>query len=334
MLPCGAVVMGDVDVRHVCKICYVSSSHKPNPTLTPENKAAYAENGPKCSVCRQGWAPIRVARDGGPSGGRWVRIRPRPKISAITEFQMCKNMQGGRVDCPRGLDCSYAHSRVELSLWNAERRQEPRPAPPITGPHQYQLCKHMQSAGNCPYGLRCTFAHSEEEYHEWLRNIPASPAGGLPAGGIPPSSSATVGSFRCDICCLTCTSKRQLDDHFSGSKHRERFLQLQSGPPQTGPNISPGPSANFLPSVGRLDMSGVRKKPSLSFQIMGFKMCMHVQANRRCIYGDFCTFAHSTEELQAWNRQLSRPAFHPSHHTVPQNIVRYQAPPPPPQHGG
>lgn len=327
------MAMADVDVRQVCKICYGSSSHKPNPTLTPESKAVFDGTGSsrKCSVCRQGWAPIKVARDTGPTGGRWVRIRLRPKISPNTEFQMCKNMQGARGDCPRGLDCSYAHYRVELDLWNAERKLEPRPAPPITGPYQYQLCKHMQGMGSCPYGQRCTFAHSEEEYHEWLRNMPsvATTQAGMvlqmPLGSIPIASGSAfvpVGSFRCDTCGLTCTGKKQLDDHFAGGKHRERMLQSHGGSSQGGPDLPPGPPP---PSVNQHDLCGIRKRPLLSFQIVGFKMCMHVQANRRCIYGDYCTFAHSNEELQVWNRQLNTLTF--PHH-FPQNIVHYQAPPP------
>ena len=352
------------DVRQVCRICYVTSSHKPNPTLTPESKIVVdgsLQSQKKCTVCRMEWAPIRVAREtsGVPAGGRWVRIRPRPKISPNTEFQMCKNVQGGRGDCPRGLDCSYAHWKVELGLWNSEREREPRPAPPITGPYQYQMCKHIQSLGTCPYGQRCTFAHSEEELREWLRSMPPGSPAASPAGPGPVGALAVVGSgafppggggvYSCDICNLTCTSRKQLDDHFSGSKHRIQQLQMQGAHPQ-GPNMqgpqppNSGVQGTRPPVVQGLppsapsqpDLRGVRRKPLLSFQITGFKMCMHVQASRRCIYGEYCTFAHSNEELQVWNRQLGVPAApFPSHHQQgpPQNIVRYQTAAPPP-HGG
>lgn len=326
--------MTDVDVRQVCKICYVSSSHKPSPTLTPESKAVFDGSSKKCSVCRQGWAPIKIARDTSPAGGRWVRIRPRPKISASTEFQMCKNMQGGRGDCPRGLDCSYAHYRVELALWNAERKLEPRPAPPITGPYQYQLCKNMQNVGTCSYGQRCTFAHSEEEYQEWLRSIHQTAPGQqviqIPIGGMPVSSASAfvpVSSYRCDICSLTCTSRKQLEDHLAGSKHRERILQFQGVPFSSVPDLPPGHPVSL--AVNQHEQITIRKRPLLSFQIMGFKMCMHIQANRRCIYGDFCTFAHSNEELQMWNRQLNTSSVsYPHLQSLPQNIMRFhpQAP--------
>lgn len=331
-------MMTDIDVKQVCKICYGSSSHKPNPTLTPESKAVFDGSSKKCSVCRQGWAPIKVAKDLGPAGGRWVRIRPRPKISANTEFQMCKNMQGIRGECPRSLDCSYAHNRVELALWNAERKLEPRPAPPITGPYQYQLCKNIQTIGSCSYGQRCTFAHSEEEYHEWLRSIhqtvPGQQVVQMPIGGtVLPSAFVPVGSYRCDICSLTCTSRKQLEDHFAGIKHRERIFQMQGGPLPSGSDLTPGPPV----SLNQNDLRTVRKRPLLSFQIMGFKMCMHIQANRRCIYGDFCTFAHSNEELQMWNRQLTTSAVaFPHLQSLPPNMMHFHpqtATPQPPVQG-
>ena len=83
--------------REVCKICFGSTSHKPNPTLTPESKATFdvSTEKRKCSVCRQEWAPIRVAKEIGQGVGahRWVRIRPKPKIPANIDFQICKNVQ-------------------------------------------------------------------------------------------------------------------------------------------------------------------------------------------------------------------------------------------------
>ena len=298
--------------RIVCKICYASSSHKPSPTLTPENKTISEGGTRKCSVCHQGWAPIRVAKD----GGRWVRIRPRPRIGPSTEFQMCKNVQGGRVECPRGLDCSYAHSRTELGAWNAERKQEPRPAPAISA--QYQFCKHIQGGGGCPYGQRCTFAHTEEELQEWLRVV--GPRG--PAPSPAPSWFGGVGgvSLRCDLCVLSCTSRKQLEDHLAGAKHRDRLLQLGEDDPHPAHTATPSHPHTL-----------VRRKPLLSFHIVGFKMCMHVVAGRRCVYGEYCTFAHSNEELQEWNRLLATPTSLPvNYRALPQ---RHHSPSSPPLTG-
>ena len=286
------------DTREVCKICFRSTSHKPNPTLTPESKASVDPGGKrkKCSACHQEWAPIRVAKELGGGPTKWVRIRPRPKIPASIDFQICKNIQG-KVECPKGQDCSYAHSRIELQLWNKDRDKEPRPAPHINGPYQYTLCKHMINAGACPYTQRCTFAHSEEELASWLRV-----QGQVTTNGVYTGAGYLLGSgneFRCEICNLSCTSKKQLDDHMSGSKHKQQVAVRSSG--GFSSYIASTPAQN----VGR-NLS-LRRRPLLSFPIHGYKLCMHNQAGRRCVYGDYCTFAHSQPELEEWNRQLKEP---------------------------
>ena len=303
------------EIREVCKICYNSSSHKANPILTPFSRTTYdaATRLQTCPVCRQEWAPIRICREP-PISPRWMKIRPRPKIPATIDFQMCKNVNS-KIECPKGQDCSFAHSQAELTSWNRERQNEPRPAPQITGPYQYQLCKHMLNTGTCPYGQRCTFAHSDEELEGWLK-LQAGPAA-LPNGNyIHPTpvtaamhmytmnAAGMVTEYRCDVCNLNCTSKRQLDDHLSGSKHKQmlatKALEADNNPVQQQQQGGHG-------AVGRGGGGGVggriRRRPTLSFPINGYKMCMHVQSGRRCVYGDYCTFAHSQVSLS--------PDYHP-----------------------
>ncbi len=291
------------ETREVCKICFASTSHKPTPTLTPESKASIdkVSKKKKCLACHQEWAPIRVSKEVGAGSTKWVRIRPRPKIPANIDFQICKNIQG-KVECPKGHDCSYAHSRIELLLWNKDREREPRTAPQINGPYQYTLCKHMLNTGNCPYGQRCTFAHSEEELENWLR-APAgqqmSQNGGYAGGGqqFPPVGvGAGMIEYRCDTCNLSCTSRKQLEDHFSGSRHKQ---QMSSKGLPMHPYHHPPPAQ----STGSRRVI-VRRRPLLSFPINGYKLCLHSHPGRRCIYGEYCTFAHSQYELEEWNRQL------------------------------
>ena len=304
--------------REVCKICFGSTSHKPNPTLTPESKATYDASSKKhkCGVCRQEWAPIRVTREVGLAGPtRWVRIRPRPKIPANIDFQVCKNVQQGKGECMKGQDCSYAHSRAELQLWNREREKEPRPAPSISGPYQYQLCKHMLGNGVCPYGQRCTFAHSDEELQSWLQVQAGVQQAENSAFQQAMGAALSTVEFRCDICNLNCTSRKQLDDHISGTKHKQ---QVASRALHDYHNPTPAQS------MGRRGRN-MRRRPLLSFPINGYKLCLHTQAGRRCIYGDYCTFAHSQIELEEWNRQL-RLASAPR---VGGGIARFQAPAPP-----
>ena len=284
------------ETREVCKICFNSSSHKPSPILTPFNKTTYdaATQQQTCPVCRQEWAPIRICRE---PNQRWLRIRPRPKIPSNIDFQMCKNVNS-KMECPKGQDCSFAHSQAELASWNRERQNEPRPAPQISGPYQYQLCKHMLNTGTCPYGQRCTFAHSDEELEGWLK-VQAGPPPVIPNGNyIHPSAAVAamhmyamgaaagmITEYRCDVCDLNCTSKRQLDDHLSGSKHKQ---MLAAKALHAYNNPTPAQQ-----SMGRGMGGRIRRRPTLSFPINGYKMCMHVQSGRRCVYGDYCTFAHS-----------------------------------------
>ena len=273
-----------MEPREVCKICYNSTSHKPNPTLTFEPKVSSSDQQKTCLVCRQEWAPIRVAKELGSS--RWVRIRPRPKLQIHIDFMMCKNLNS-RKECPRGQDCSYAHSKAELWTWNQERQKEPRPAPHINGSYQYQLCKYILKSGNCPYGVKCTFAHNEEELQCWLK------VQGPMADS--PRFNSTYGYYRCNVCQLKCNGKKQLEEHINISGHR------QGG---TIPllNRQQAPNSNFR----RTSIGQTRPRPMLSFQVAGYRLCVHVQNGRRCLYGDYCTFAHSQSELDEWNQEIQK----------------------------
>jgi len=267
--------------REVCKICFGSTSHKANPTLTPESKATFdvSTEKRKCSVCRQEWAPIRVAKEIGQGVGahRWVRIRPKPKIPANIDFQICKKVQS-RTECPKGQDCSYAHSRVELLSWNKERQDKLRPAPhkPRPVPHNgpYQLCKRMQNTGRCQYGQQCNFAHSEEELRSWL-SVQAGTSKGPNTKAVMGGTLVGLDFFQCDECNFLCTSKKQLDDHISESKHKQQVEAHTLQP------YDPTPA----PSMWRT--SSVRRRPLLSFPLSGYKLCSHIQAGRQCIYGEF-----------------------------------------------
>lgn len=295
-----------MEPREVCKICYNSTSHKPSPTLTyePKEDSDSDDSGVKsCSVCHQEWAPIRVAKELGSS--RWVRIRPRPKLLSYIDFMMCKNLKS-RNECPKGQECSYAHSQAELWAWNQERQKEPRPAPHINGSYQYQFCKYISKSGNCPYGVKCTFAHTEEELQSWLKV--QGVVGGGSASAVPPRSSSSSsnygsgGGYRCNVCQLKCNSKKQLEDHINSSRHRQYYTGSGGGSYSRQQHSRPITSSSQT----------TRPRPTLSFHITGFRLCVHIQNGRRCIYGDYCTFAHSEAELDTWNQQGQRTRTQPN----------------------
>lgn len=285
-------------MSEVCKICFNSSSHKANPTLTPEAKAVIDSTTKKktCPSCKQLWNGLRVSRDA--ELNKWVAIRPRPKILQHIDYQLCASVPR-KVICPKGqAGCTFAHSKIELLAWNKERWKEPRPRPPANmGLHQFQLCKHVTTEGNCPYGQRCTFAHSEEELQVWVYGSLDKSSALLPT---PTSLQQSVSEFYCRACDLYCTSQRQLDEHQSGAKHNHVVAATSRNLPYRPvqlPHVSMPPPPAPIPSVI------LRPRPN-RFPIHGYRICSSVASGRRCFYGDACSFAHSQMELDAWNQEL------------------------------
>ena len=288
-------------MSEVCKICFNSSSHKANPTLTPEAKAVMdpATKKKTCPSCKQSWNGLQVSRD--LELNKWVAIRPRPKILPHIDYQLCASVQR-KASCQKGQGlCTFAHSKVELLAWNKERWKEarPRPAAP-SGAHQYQLCKHVLTEGNCPYGQRCTFAHSEEELRIWVYGSLEKSAALLPT---PSPVQAPVSEFSCRACDVYCTSQRQLEEHQSGARHHQVVAATSRNlayHPMPLPRMPVPPPPTAAPAMSGLI---VRPRPN-RFPMHGYRICSSVASGRRCFYGDACSFAHSQMELDAWNQDL------------------------------
>ena len=132
---CETAVSTIMETFDVCKICYNFTSNKANPTLTLTAKVGSIDCTPSCPSCKQEWITQTVAKD--PDTRKWVAIRPRPKIDPKIHYRLCVSTQR-KQPCQKGP--LYAHSRTELILWNKTRLQQPRPAPMLTGPYQFQLC--------------------------------------------------------------------------------------------------------------------------------------------------------------------------------------------------
>lgn len=287
-------------MSEVCKICFNSSSHKTNPTLTPESKAIIDPSTKEktCPSCKQVWNGLQVAKDR--ELNKWVPIRPRPKISPFIDYQLCASVQR-KINCPKGqAGCTYAHSKAELLSWNKDRwKEEARPVPSANaGPYQYQLCKHVMTEGICPYGQRCTFAHSEEELQTWIHGykIENPP----PALLSQPPLQLSMQEFCCRACDLRCTSHKQLEEHLSGTKHKQtvasRVLPYQAMPLS---HIPPSHPSYPTSMPGPL----IRSRPN-RFPVHGYRLCNSLVNGRRCFYGEACSFAHSQMELDTWNQEL------------------------------
>ena len=91
-------------------------------------------------------------------------IRRRPPIPRYTKYERCPN----RVPCPRGSNCTFAHSEEELHHWFRNRlEEEPRLQPSKGARPPYQMCKNVQDTGYCSFDVRCNFPHSRKELEAW-----------------------------------------------------------------------------------------------------------------------------------------------------------------------
>lgn len=301
----------NLEEKKVCKICYTISSHKSKQVLTSIMRSVTDSRGSRtCTICKQPWIEITVFRERGQQ--EWVYVKPRPKISLLSEYQLCTSVEK-KLRCPKGSKCTFAHSKLELTIWNKERLKDVsvRGAQPTSRP---QLCKHIVR-GPCPLSNRCMFAHSYEELEKWKAEINSSSSN---------SSSAQAASgnehLYCDICDTVCTSRKQLEEHKKGSRHMQAvFPSFPAEPMHAHAKHYPSPiiprhqaaAAKLQQQIQSSKLNNVpvpiRERPKLPFHVLEYRMCRHAQMGRPCLHGDLCTFAHSSEELLAWSRDVSFP---------------------------
>jgi len=103
-----------------------------------------------------------------------------------------------------------------------------------------------------------------------------------------PNANGVVGGalvnleFRCDVCNSLCTSKKQLDDHISGSRHPQ---QVAAHAFHAYNNPTPAQSMGRIASVCR--------RALLSFPINGYKLCRSPYSSMQAMYIDMVTTQHT-----------------------------------------
>jgi hypothetical protein len=224
--------------EEVCKICYSSSSHRPLPVFTPKDPKTS-----KCPVGRHNWNPQVICF----SEGLNFPIRPRPSIPPQTPgYKLCTNKK----KCPRGLECSFAHSDAELRYWFHDRvANEPRQKPPDhVRAVNFHLCNSvsLEKYGFCSYGTNCSYPHSERELQLW---------------------------------------------------NAYRDAKVKKSPDPSKLHQDPSPSATS--SAAHV----IRPKPKLCPTPQKYDRCKYFYMSS-CMRGNECHFAHSEEELFAWNEGL------------------------------
>ena len=299
----------NLEEKKVCKICYTVSSHKSKQVLTSITKSITDSRGSRtCTICKQPWIDYTVFRERGQQ--EWVYVKPRPKISLLSEYQLCTSVEK-KLRCAKASKCTFAHSKLELTIWNKERQNDVRVAQPTS---RLQLCKHIVR-GPCPLSNRCMFAHSYEELERWKTEMNSS--NNSSAQPAPVSHSNEL--FYCDVCDTVCTSKKQLEEHKKGSRHLQAmYPSYHAEPVHTHVRHYPSPviprhqaaAAKLQQQIQTSKLNNImavpiRERPRLPFHVLEYRMCRHLQMGRPCLHGDLCTFAHSNEELLAWSKDVT-----------------------------
>ena len=129
---------------------------------------------------------------------------------------------------------------------------------------------------------------------QMLQPIPAAPAGGF----APTQNGLQPGDWRCPQCGNVNFSRREVCHRCNAPK-----------PPQQA--AAPPPVVEKEPLVDKFEdddeafdagIAGVIKRPPNANGQRRTKMCMAIQEGRACRFGQACTYAHSTAELELGSR--------------------------------
>ena len=130
---------------------------------------------------------------------------------------------------------------------------------------------------------------------QMLQPIPAAPAGGF----APTQNGLQPGDWRCPQCGNVNFSRREVCHRCNAPK-----------PPQQAA-APPAPVVEKEPLVDKFEdddeafdagIAGVIKRPPNANGQRRTKMCMAIQEGRACRFGQACTYAHSTAELELGSR--------------------------------
>ena len=160
-----------------------------------------------------------------------------------------------------------------------------RTRPKINPKIDYQLCVSVQNNKTCQKGQTvCTYAHSKVELKEWnkerlqeIRPVPVlSGSGPFQLCKHVQNTGTCIYGQQCNFA----HSEKELEKWNSSGAHSEKELE-------------------------KWNSSGTIRQRPPKIPVNGFKLCRNVITGRRCCYGSKCTFAHSNDELQQWNKELA-----------------------------
>ena len=166
-------------------------------------------------------------------------------------------------------DCNVARSMTDM-LWY-EIRARPEKS-------ESSLCVPMQKGNTCNKGPRCLKPHNSLEKEIWESERKASAI----------ERRELDKMFQCRVCNSRFSTKHKHDQHMRSEGHQKKAEELRLPP-------SVGSSLEFK--------SPLHKRPVLPVHVPHYKMCVHKSSNK--CKSKNCQFAHSMEELRAWEEALA-----------------------------
>ncbi|XP_054835850.1 LOW QUALITY PROTEIN: helicase with zinc finger domain 2 [Eublepharis macularius] len=197
--------------QEICGLCFYQSP--PKISSKDSNR-----------ICAQHWKALLVhVITNGKMKEQYTEIRPRP--ANIEKLSYCMFVSTGRA-CKHGVKrCNYAHSDVEMAVWEAEQK--------------------------CGLARADLLPPSVDRKQE---ELPAQPEV----------------HFYCKVCLVTCDSQESFENHCSSVEHSQMIAT---------------------------DAMAQWKHRAPPYGLRKFALCGRGEI---CEYGQDCTKAHSTEELEEW----------------------------------
>ena len=255
----------------------------------------------------------------------------RQPPNGVLTYQLCRHYKGPQT-CQYGDACSFAHGEKELAVWvslqamnvDASYIKDDSAVVRSQRPGNYVLCR-MFLNGGCDMGKDCTFAHSVKELKEWnataadvTKSTKRTTATSTKLGpqsllldsntSIRPPPTRVMCAFqlckylRSGVCPrgVECPFAHSTAELRAWSKARRKQRQM------TAKTIMNDLSQSTEKTEGESTMSTPKKvrPPPVGLTMMP-QLCSYFTESH-CEKGYFCSFAHSVEELRAWETARQR----------------------------
>lgn len=277
-----------------------------------------------------------AAPQDGPQDGNdessWWQVAPqyRQPPNGVLTYQLCRHYKGPQT-CQYGEACSFAHGEKELAVWvslqaknvDTSHTKDDSVVVRSQRPGNYVLCR-MFLNGGCDMGNDCTFAHSLKELKVWnttsadvdeTTQRKAATATKVEQALVldsntpirPPPTNVMCAFQLCKylrsrVCPrgVECPFAHSTAELRAWSKARRKQRQM------TAKTIMNDLSQSTEETEGEPTKSTLKKvrPPPVGLTMMP-QLCSYF-TDSHCEKGYFCSFAHSVEELRAWEKARQR----------------------------